>query len=219
MPAFLNWRRVVAVLVIAWSGLLMVSCGLPHVTVEDDGPPVHDIYVVEYGWHAGIIIPTQSLPSDALPAFPGVPASPFIDVGWGEARYYPSSDPGTLTLLRAGLWPTSSVVYVVPIYERPPPSSRGSKTVRLRVSDAELRAMANAIRSSMRVTEDGSAIFAAEGHAQNSRFFESPLSYHVFNNCNHWAAAVLRAAGCDTWPRYTLTVDRVMRQAEECSRR
>ncbi|NBC87867.1 MAG: DUF2459 domain-containing protein [Bacteroidetes bacterium] len=217
MPAFLNWRRVTLALVLIWVFVLVASCGLPHVTTDGTGPDVHDIYVVKYGWHAGIVLPTAAIPEDALPPFPGIPETPYIEVGWGEARYYPSKDPGTCTLARAGLWPTASVLYVVPLRNPPPVAYGGREQVRLRVSDAELRAMAASIRQSVEVDDRGSAIFAADGHAPDSRFFRSTYSYHAFNNCNHWAAAILQSAGCDTWPRYTLTVDRVMNQARECA--
>jgi uncharacterized protein (TIGR02117 family) len=207
---------VLAVL-LAWCVVLIASCGLPHVAVEEGGPDEHEIFVVKHGWHAGIVLPRHALPPEALPDFPGVPASPFVEIGWGEASYYPSKDPGTCTLLAAGLWPTSSVVYVVPLQNAAPTAFPQSEQVRIRVSRAELLAVADAVRQSLVVNEDDASDPAAEGHAPGSRFFRSPFSYHAFNNCNHWAAAVLRSAGCSTRPRYTLTVERVMDQARECA--
>jgi len=60
------------------------------------------------------------------------------------------------------------------------------------------------------------SVASEPGFYPGSRFYRSGLSYHAFNNCNHWAAAALEAAGCDTSPRWTFTVGQVIRQAQDC---
>ena len=213
-----RWRYLLLGVMSAWVIVLAASCSLPSVVADRPTATTdsHAIYVVKYGWHAGIVFRPGDLPPGSLPDFPGIASSPFLEVGWGEARYYPDPDPGTGTLLRAGLWPTGSVLHVTPVGSAPPKAYRMREQVKLIVSDAELIALAAFIRESV-VAEDGSAIPAADSWLQGSRFFRSPLRYHAFNNCNHWAAAALKAAGCKTYPRYALTVDRVMRQAQSCA--
>jgi uncharacterized protein (TIGR02117 family) len=216
-PLMPRWRYIVLAVVAAWTLVLVSSCALPSVVADEPGTAAdsHAVYVVEYGWHTGIVFRPPDLPDGSLPSFPGIAPASYLEVGWGEARYYPNPDPGTGSLLRAALWPTRSVVHVTPLQVAPPQAYRMRKQVQLTVSDAELVALATFVRKSLTV-RDGAALPAADSWLEGSRFYRSPLRYHVFNNCNHWAAAALRAAGCNTHPRYTLTVDRVMRQARAC---
>jgi hypothetical protein len=88
--------------------------------------------------------------------------------------------------------------------------------VRLPVDSTELSALTQYVADSFTLTDAGEAIPAADGYYSGSRFYRSGLPYHVFNNCNHWAAGALEAAGCDTAPRWTLTVGRVIKQAKQC---
>jgi len=214
----IRWSRVGLGLILVWIVVLATSCGLPHITADadEDAETSHTVYIVKHGWHAGIVLRPGDLPEGLWPEFPGVPRTPYIEVGWGEAGYYPNPDPGVGSLLAAGLWPTSSVVHVVPLPTAPPQSYARLDQVRLEVSPQELEALARFIRETVHL-DDGRARPAADGWAPDSRFFASPLRYHAFNNCNHWAAAALRAIGCDVWPRNTLIVRRVMRQAETCA--
>jgi uncharacterized protein (TIGR02117 family) len=212
-----RWRYILLAIVVAWILVLASSCALPSVVADTSVAEAdsHAVYVIKYGWHTGIAFRPSDLPEGSLPTFPGIAPAPYLEVGWGEARYYPDPDPGTGSLLRAALWPTRSVLHVTPLALAPPDAYRMREQVQLTVSGAELEALAAFVRQTLTV-EDGAAIPAAESWQEGSRFYWSPLRYHVFNNCNHWAAAALQAAGCDTHPRYTLTVDRVMRQAKDC---
>jgi uncharacterized protein (TIGR02117 family) len=148
-----------------------------------------------------------------LDSFPG---ARYLEVGWGEAHYYPGHSRGLWGLLRAGAWPTGSVLHVVPVEGGVTERFPGRTVVRVPVGPSQLNALTAFVASSFTVDATGQAVEAASGYYAGSQFYRSPLPYHVFNNCNHWAAAALEAAGCDTAPRWTFTVGQVVRQAREC---
>jgi hypothetical protein len=118
--------------------------------------------------------------------------------------------------VRAGAWPTGSVVHVVPISGTVPARFDRHTIVRIPVDASELDALTQYVAASFTLTDTGAAIPAADGYYSGSRFYRSGLPYHVFNNCNHWAAGALEAAGCDTAPRWALTVGRVVNTALDC---
>ena len=218
-----RWWLFFGAAVLVWVTGLASSCHLPRPVVAPDRTPVpvdsSTIYVVQHGWHAGITIRRDHVPPDRWPEWTGMPASRYLEFGWGEAGYYPNPDAGVGAALHAGLWPTASVIHAVPVTRSVPDRFPQQRIVRLRLSAAELDRLASFIRHSVAVDSGGGAVPAAPGYAPRSRFYVSPLRYHVFQNCNHWAAEALEAAGCRTGRWRSITVGQLMAQAERCGTR
>jgi uncharacterized protein (TIGR02117 family) len=195
---------------------LTTRCHLPRQATAPSPDSTSAVYVVRHGWHAGIAVRRADLPAGAWPVLDAFPDAQYLEVGWGEARYYPGESRGVWGALRAGAWPTGSVLHVVPLGSAVAASFPNSAIVRVPVNRTELAALTQYVAASFDTTADGRARRAAPGYYPNSQFYTSGLTYHVFNNCNHWAAGALEAAGCDTAPRWTFTVGRVLRQAQSC---
>ena len=212
------WRPLLLAAIVGWILLLAVRCHLPRQTVAPSPDSTSTIYLVRHGWHAGIAIRRTDLPDDAWPVTQDFPNARYLEVGWGEARYYPGKTRGVWGAFRAGAWPTGSVLHVVPVADSVQGTFPANTIVRIPVSQSELNGLTRYVADSFSRTDAGTAIPAADGFYIGSRFYRSGLPYHVFNNCNHWAAGALEAAGCDTAPRWTLTVGRVIKQAERCGR-
>lgn len=210
------WRGTLLLLLGAFALVFATRCHLPRQTVSETADSTNAVYLVRHGWHAGIAVPRAEIPADRWPVLDDFDAVSFLEVGWGDGRYFPHSDPGLGLLLRAGLWPTSSVLHVVPVSERVTDSFPQNTIVRIPVGPEELDALTTFVAESFAVGEDGEATVTAPGYYPDSQFYEAALRYHVFNNCNHWAAAALEAAGCDASPRWAFTVGQVISQAEEC---
>lgn len=209
-----GWRLLI-VTVLAWGAVLAASCQMPRHLEARSPDSTSAVYVVRHGWHAGIAIRQADLPNGRAP-FDALPDGRYLEFGWGEADYYPNPEPGPWTLARAGLWPTGSVVHVVPLARAPAERFPASAVVRIPVSDAELEALVDFVARSFRTDPAGRPAVAAPGYYPQSRFYHSPYPYHVLNNCNHWAAFGLRAAGCRIAPRRTVTVGRLLDRARRC---
>jgi len=213
------WRQWLLLALLGWLLLLATRCHLPRQTVTPTPDSTSAVYLVRHGWHAGIAVRRTDVPAGAWPVLDAFPTARYLEVGWGEARYYPGDTRGVWGAFRAGAWPTGSVLHVVPISGSVQGTFPQNTIVRIPVAPQELRALVRYVAESFSVNNQGNAIPAAPGYYAGSRFYQSELTYHVFNNCNHWAAGALEAAGCDTAPRWTLTVGRVIAQAEACGTR
>ena len=210
------WGRILLMGVLGWGLLLMTRCYLPRQTLQPTPDSTSAIYVVRHGWHAGVALrrPDLGPAADSLPWRPvlqRMPEADYLEVGWGEVQYYPGTTRGLWGMTRAGLWPTGSVLHVVPIQGGVPARFPQQTVVRVPVADAEVRGLRAFLAQSFAADTVG-----IDGYYRHSRFYRSGLTYHVFNNCNHWAAAALEAAGCDTAPRWTFTVGQVIEQATAC---
>jgi len=210
------WRRLFLLALIGWGLLLAVRCHLPRQTTAPSPDSTSAVYLVRHGWHAGIAVRRADVPDDRWPVLSDFPDARYLEVGWGEARYYPGESRGVWGAVRAGAWPTGSVVHVAPLTSSVTHRFNRHTIVRIPVGRRELEALLRYVAHSFALDSTGHARPAADGYYPTSRFYRSGLPYHVFNNCNHWAAGALEAAGCDTSPRWTLTVGRVIEQAKRC---
>jgi len=67
------------------------------------------IYVVNHGWHTGLIVRRADIPLGLVPETGDFPAADYR----GDWYYYQSGAPGLWLTLKAALWPTASVLHVV----------------------------------------------------------------------------------------------------------
>lgn len=209
-------RRILLTLLAGWGFLLAVRCHLPRQVTIPTADSTSAVYLVRHGWHAGIAVRLAEIPDDRWPVLENFPNARYLEVGWGEARYYPGEIRGVWGAVRAGAWPTGSVLHVVPVSDSVMGTFAQNTVIRIPVSETELDALTRYVAASFTLTDDGAAVPAADGYYPGSRFYRSKLTYHVFNNCNHWAAAALEAAGCETAPRWTMRVQQVIARARAC---
>lgn len=196
--------------------LIVVGPGCVGPAHQLDPPPpeqvADSIYIVSHGWHAGIVIePEDTL--EALQLRERLPiATDYIEIGWGDAGYYPHPDPGVWTLLKAGLWPTNSVVHVIALDRRVDQYFRGREIVRLLLTRAQSEKLRQVIYEAFQLDAGDDPIYVTDGLYPESAFFKGSATYHLFHNCNHWVAEVLRAAGFPTRPLFAMTKRQLMHQ-------
>lgn len=210
------WRGLLLLLGVGWLLLLATRCHLPRQTIAPDRDSTSAVYLVRHGWHAGIAVRRADIPDDRWPVLDEFANADYLEVGWGEVRYYPGDTRGVWGVVRGGLWPTGSVLHVVPVADSVRSRFSEHTVVRVPAGPTELNALTQYVAESFAHPDDRTALRAAPGYYPDSRFYHSPLTYHAFNNCNHWAAGALEAAGCDASPRWTFTVGQVVRQARDC---
>lgn len=177
-------------------GLLIIGC---HSITPDqavaDAPGVSTIYVVSHGWHAGIVVHRSDIPGDRWPEMQDFPNADYLEVGWGDRDFYQSRDPGLVTTLKAGLWPTDSVLHVVGF--RGPVSGYfpHSQVIALPISRDGLARLIAFIDDAHDRPDRTPLRSLNPGLYGDSRYYAARGRFHLFNNCNGWTARALRAAG------------------------
>ena len=105
-------RGLVAALPVAV--LLGAAClgPLPERYPPRSGAASVTIYVVGHGWHTGIVVRRDDVPTDAWPESSRLPVTRFLEVGWGDRAFYESPDAGVSLALKAALASEASVLHV-----------------------------------------------------------------------------------------------------------
>lgn len=187
---------------------------VPAPPVSSDG--ARAVYVVEHGWHAGIAVRRRDLSTEQWAVLLDFPDARYLEVGWGDADYYQAADPGVGTLLKAGLWPTSSVLHVA-AFDRPLVDVFPRREIiRIAASPDGLSALMQFIGDSHARDSTGHPVPLGPGLYGRSRFYKAAARYHVFNNCNTWTARALQRVGCSMAPARTFTVRSLLAQVRDC---
>lgn len=173
------------------------------------------IWVVDHGYHSGIIIAQSDLRRAALEigredVAAGMrlrwlasryPEADWLEIGWGDSAFYQRTrtigDVDILLGLRAILWPTEAVLQVVPGWGAPE-TAFGSASVTVDVSVAGLKGIAERLAAT--VPEPVPAMDLGPSLYGQGAFYPAELDYHLFRTCNHWVAWVLRGAGVPASP-------------------
>lgn len=183
-----RWRVVWAAVVLA----LLFSFEAPGRRMAEER--AHRVYVVNYGFHVGIALERRWFGETAL--FAATPPSAWVEIGWGEERFFretPNIEAFSLvTGLRALTGLGETVVHVSAL---PAPPDRVFNADALTAIDLDAA-------GARLLAEEIAAAFAqpveplGEGHWPGvSHYYRSKLPYHLGHVCNHWASNALNRAG------------------------
>lgn len=144
--------------------------------------PTHTLYVVNHGWHSGVVVEAHALPALGI-------TTKYVEIGWGEERFYQARETSIGMALRALLGPNGSVLQVVPVSDEP--RRRFADVSELRTDAAGYGAAVDVIaRTFADLRPLGRSLYG------DGNFYPAKGSFHLFNNCHHWVSAVTDAARC-----------------------
>jgi uncharacterized protein (TIGR02117 family) len=200
-------------LVLAVSAVVTARRGDPQLYPPAADRPGIDVFVVNHGYHAGVVLPraraAEVAQRDGLRAAGAVAdrftAYPSSEIGWGDEGFYTSVPTvASLTIplaLRALFRPGNpTVLHVVGLSDPPAISFPNSPIVRLTLSEAGFARLLARLDQSFAPGQGGAIEELGRGLYGPSLFYRAVGSFHLFRVCNHWAADLLDAAGVPTAP-------------------
>jgi uncharacterized protein (TIGR02117 family) len=156
--------------------------------------PTHSLYLVSHGWHSGIVLERADLLERQPDLGADLGRSRYLEVGWGEARFYQARETTVGMALRAALRPNASVLQVVAFDEEPRRYFARNEVVEVRTDETGYAAIVGFIADSFTLRPGpqrlGPSLYG-EGW-----FYRAEGSFHLFNTCNSWTAAALEKAAC-----------------------
>jgi uncharacterized protein (TIGR02117 family) len=190
----------------------------PESGAQQACPDERTVWVVDHGRHAGLVVSRDAL----VAARPGLartlPAGSHVEIGWGDARYYPDPYAGIGLALRAALWPTASVLHLVVLPEPPPQYFSAAEVLSVGLSEAGHRELLAFVADSFELDADsdsprrlGQPLYGQGG------FYAARERFHLLNTCNTWVARGLERAGRAVSADWVVTVEDLMSQLREAA--
>jgi len=184
--------------------------GLNEQKVEEK----HTIYVASISWHTGIIVPGYSIPDSIWPAQHNFSKFDYLEISWGDRDFYQNQKFNLWFAFKAALWPTATVLHVLPLPKENIELNYLGKMVELEVTRKELDNLTCFIVSQFKLNEQQKVIPLEEGLYLNSHFFEGSSKYYLPKNSNVWAARALKKAGFSFIPVLYQTTGMVTNRAD-----
>lgn len=174
-----------------------------------------EVYVVQEGWHTGIIFKTNDVDSTIWPEIVHYRNKKFVDVGWGDEKFYQVPGYPFFTAARAVLLPTQSVLRVFP-YSTPILSAyfEDSRILKIDVNRQELDNISRFIAESYQRNENGEAQLS-QLYENNNHYFLSTRNYHLFRTCNTWVALGFKESGFDVRSFFVLYGKQLFKQLRD----
>lgn len=191
--------------------IVFLVIGLPVLSYSSgcipDGSDEYDIsdhqfefFVLQAGRHTGIVIRTKDVSPADWPDVVNYQSHIFLDIGWGDERFYQAEGNPPLLAARAAIIPTSSVIHIVPFSIDPLNLYTGNTFLkRIEATSEQFSALCRVISDSFQRDAGGKPIESRINESSRS-FFKSKGKYHIFNTCNTWVVRCLKDSGFDVHP-------------------
>lgn len=174
------------------------------------------VHVVGHGWHTGIVIRRDDIPTEAWPESGRFPAARFLEVGWGDRAFYESPDAGVSLALKAAFASATSVLHVAG-FDRPASESfPRAEIIAIELSRRGMDSLSRFVSQAYARDAAGQPIELGSGLYRGSRFYAATGRYSLVYTCNTWIAEALRAGGCPITPVWAVTAGNLLFQAERC---
>ena len=121
------------------------------------------MHIVNHGWHTGLVIRRADILEGIWPEQHHYADAEYVEVGWGDRDFYQAEQVSLGAALKAGLWPTESVLHVVGVTAPPAHYFAGSALVEIPVSDGELRELSAFVHDAYARDASGRAIRLGPG--------------------------------------------------------
>jgi uncharacterized protein (TIGR02117 family) len=175
----------------------------------EPGAAVQTVYVVREGWHTGLVVQRSDLALTSMVASCESPGGDYVEFGWGEASYYPSTHPTISMSLKVAFWPSPSVLRVQRICGPLSNARPASEIIAVELSENGFGRLRNFVANSFRRDRDGNPIPAQPG------FYEAKRKFYLLHTCNWWTALALRSAGLPIQPGCCLTAGCVIERTRK----
>jgi len=178
----------------------------------DGTESLYQVWVIQEYWHTGLVFRVEDIDTMHWPAIRNFKYRDFIDIGWGDEKFYQSPGNPVFLAARAILWPTPSVlqVYQFSIPVRAAYGSR-SRIMRIPLNGKQFEALTGFVSESFVYDKSGNPV-ASRAYGESENFFLAQGKYHLFRTCNTWVAIAFKYAGFDTRHLCVLNANQLFRQ-------
>ncbi len=184
-------------------------------TVMQNNRMPYTVYVVQSMWHTGIILKTGDINSDIWPEIVQYSNKMFVDIGWGDEKFYQSHGNPPLLAARAILWPTNSILEIYSFNNNPSKAYQAkARILKINVTEQQLNDLCLFIVQSFLRNESGQSQLSRL-YKTNSRFFMATRKYHLFRTCNTWIALAFKKSGFKVRSCCVLNANQLFRQLKK----
>ncbi len=187
-------------------GFLLFICTIIHAS--------DTIYIVQEAWHTGIVLKTRDVSREIWPEIKNYQEKKYIDVSWGDERYYQKPGINILLAARAVFFPTTAVIRLLGFDSAIEHFYFDYRSIRVIMDSTQFNALCHSIAYSLR-RNDQHNVIPSMVYGKSEKFFIAKRKYHVFRTCNTWVLLLLKHAGLSVNPFMAITSGQLFRRLKK----
>ncbi|WP_348946466.1 TIGR02117 family protein [Chitinibacter sp. FCG-7] len=196
--------------IIAALALYALLYALPPLARAETALNQQTVYVVNNGWHTGLIVPAAPF-KQRFPALQKrFAAASHFEIGWGDKGFYQAREITAKITLKAMFGLSGSIMHIVGLTNTPAKYATKEQIKPLCLSNTQLEQLNAAISESLALNAQQDVQPLGPGLYGDSEFYAAVGNYYLLNTCNSWTAQRLSRAGLPVWSRFKLTASSVM---------
>ena len=174
------------------------------------------IWLVKQRWHTGLVLQRNQVDTTTWPEITQFKNYNYVDVGWGDEKFYQHPGFNFLLAAEALFAPTPSTLRIfgfnMSIEDY---INYSDRAIEIRITKTQLDSLCSYIHSTYKYNNKGEPILLSEQLNGSIKFYKAEGKYHLFNTCNTWVANGLKKAGFQNFSGSTIFVNELFKQAKE----
>ena len=158
-------------------------------------PGSRSIWLVNFGWHTGILLRTQDIHGPLKNLIPELQHSRYAEFGWGDRDFYTSSNYSWLMGFKALFFSSGSVMQVAE-FENIHPFLSDKQIVEMKVNQTGYNHLIDHLTATLQLNDAGHAIPLGKSLYDQGHFYSAKGNFSLNRTCNVWCCDKLKAAGC-----------------------
>lgn len=194
------------------SGLLFSANIVSEEALSQNNEKVFEVFVIQSRWHTGLILKTADIDTSDWPEIAQYRNYTYVDIGWGDEKFYQATEISVFLAAKAVLWPTPSILEIY-AFNSPPENFYGPKAriLRIPVTKQQKSALSRFVADSY-LRNIAGQVQLSPLYETNTRFFLATRKYHLFRTCNTWMALAFKDAGFPVQSSFILNARQLFRQ-------
>ncbi len=177
------------------AGFHEIACLSPK-----SSPSLRPIFVVNQGWHSGIVLSRDDLGSSLRDSLPETQTSEWLEFGWGDRDFYLSSGYSYWQAFRAAFFSSATVLQVSGLPTLPHDFFKHSEVFQIVLTEEGIASLNQTIESTLVRDEKGRLKRVAKSLYGDGSFYEAVGDFSFLHTCNSWTSEALAQAGCSITP-------------------
>lgn len=182
---------------------------------SDAKTPCRTVYVVDNGWHTGIIVAAADFRPRRFLGADYFRGKTWLEFGWGDAGFYQAKEITAGLAMQALFWPTDSVMHLFGFNGMPERVFRRNELITLRLPETGYQRLLRGLKEGFATDAAGKVQPMKPGLYGRSHFYKGTGSYSILRTSNTWNAEVLLAAGVAVEPEEAARASDLMGQLQE----
>lgn len=158
--------------------------------------PAKTIWITGNGWHTGIILQSDLVPSTLKFLLSEFSTQPYVEIGWGDREFYQSSGYSWIKGIKALFFSSGAVLHVSGLNHSEFLSLLKGTLITVQISDTAFQKLIGHIIDTVTLNASHEAVVLGNSLYGKGHYYAASGDFSIFHTCNSWTAAALQSADC-----------------------